>query len=383
MAQVTFTGVTKRYGDVLAVDRLDLAVEDGEFMVLLGPSGCGKSTALRMIAGLEEISDGELTIGDRVVNHVPPARRDVSMVFQSYALYPHMTVAKNVESPLLSKPTRVDGEEAERKLSSAERQERVTEAARMLGLEDYLGRKPGALSGGQRQRVAVARAVVSRPAVYLMDEPLSNLDAKLRAQTRAELIDLHARLRTTIVYVTHDQVEAMTMADRVAIMADGRLQQIGTPREVYERPATLFVAGFIGTPPMNTAPGTLVAGRVEIGSGSDTVVGVRPEHLTIEPGGPLRGTVHHVEWLGHEALVTVDLDAAESESAPRWVVRLGTGTPAPGAGAEIGLSVAPGATHVFAAGTGVRTDDTSESAAPDGVISGPSSPDDLASESAI
>ncbi|MGK2948603.1 MAG: ABC transporter ATP-binding protein, partial [Acidimicrobiales bacterium] len=246
MASVAFRGVTKRYGSVTAVADLTIDVADGEFMVLLGPSGCGKSTALRMIAGLEEITEGELSIGDRVVNNVIPAKRDVSMVFQSYALYPHMTVAKNIESPLVSRPTWVPaengGEPELRKLTGGERKDRIAEAARMLGLEDYLDRKPGELSGGQRQRVALARAVVSRPTVFLMDEPLSNLDAKLRTQTRAELVDLHRRLGTTFVYVTHDQVEAMTMADRIAILADGRLRQVGTPREVYDTPADLFVA---------------------------------------------------------------------------------------------------------------------------------------------
>jgi len=380
MASVTFDEVSKRFGTVTAVDGLSLSVVDGEFMVLLGPSGCGKSTALRMVAGLEQISDGELRIGDRVVNDVAPANRDVSMVFQSYALYPHMTVAKNIESPLLSKPTRVDGEgngdgaPVARKLNKAERQERIDEAVRMLGLAEFVGRKPGELSGGQRQRVAVARAVVSRPAVYLMDEPLSNLDAKLRAQTRAELIDLHARLRTTIIYVTHDQVEAMTMADRVAIMADGNLQQVGTPREVYDAPANVFVAGFIGTPPMNTAAGAVTGDEVEVGpsripapgspAGTDVVVGVRPEHLTVSEAGTVRARVHHVEWLGHEAQVTVDLqgDTVDEVTAPlapgsspgRWVVRLGSGVAPPGAGDEVRLQVAAGAAHLFDAETGWR-----------------------------
>jgi multiple sugar transport system ATP-binding protein len=227
VAAVTFDGVTKRYGDVTAVDDLDLAVTDGELMVLLGPSGCGKSTALRMIAGLESITEGTLRIGDRVVNDVIPAKRDVSLVFQSYALYPHMTVAKNIESPLLT-----------RKLPASERKERLAEAARMLGLEPYLDRKPGALSGGQRQRVALARAVVSRPSVFLMDEPLSNLDAKLRTQTRGELVDLHQRLGTTFVYVTHDQVEAMTMATRIAVMNEGRRGRWARPVRCTRRPPT-------------------------------------------------------------------------------------------------------------------------------------------------
>ncbi len=381
MASVTFDAVTKRYGEVTAVDRFDLRVNDGEFMVLLGPSGCGKSTALRMVAGLEEISAGDLSIGDQVVNGLPPSRRDVAMVFQSYALYPHMTVAKNIESPLLSKATRTDdgdddsgGEPVLRKLSKAERQERIDEAVRMLGLADYVDRKPGALSGGQRQRVALARAVVARPAVFLMDEPLSNLDAKLRAQTRIELIDLHARLRTTIVYVTHDQVEAMTMADRVAIMADGRLQQVGTPREVYQAPANVFVAGFVGTPPMNTAAGVVTEAGIEVGTslltesdapvGTDVVVGIRPEHLRVTPGGPLRARVHHAEWLGHEALATVDLlggrvDDLRAPQAPgavpgRWVIRLSAGATPPADGAEVDLAVDAGGVHLFDAATGWR-----------------------------
>ncbi len=373
MASVRFDGVTKRYGDVTAVDDLHLDVRDGEFMVLLGPSGCGKSTALRMIAGLEEITAGELSIGDRVVNGIAPSERDVSMVFQSYALYPHMTVAKNIESPLVSKPSRTESGEV-RKLTKAERQERIDTAVRMLGLEDYVGRKPGALSGGQRQRVAVARAVVSRPAVFLMDEPLSNLDAKLRAQTRAELIDLHDRLATTIVYVTHDQVEAMTMADRVAIMADGRIQQIGTPREVYERPANVFVAGFIGTPPMNTSPATAAGGAVRVGDGvlpvadapatGDLVIGVRPEHVALAADGPIRATAHHVEWLGHEALATVDLDVGATAPGPRWVVRLEPGATPPDHGQEVRLTAAGGDVHLFEGAGGWRLGEAPPGAAP-------------------
>jgi ABC-type sugar transport system ATPase subunit len=365
VAGVRFTGVTKRFGSVTAVDDLTLDVADGEFMVLLGPSGCGKSTALRMIAGLEEITEGELRIGARVVNDVNPAKRDVSMVFQSYALYPHMTVAKNIESPLVARPTSVTaapGSTPEvRRLTAAERRERVDEAARTLGLDAYLDRKPGALSGGQRQRVALARAVVSRPSVFLMDEPLSNLDAKLRAQTRAELVDLHRRLGTTFVYVTHDQVEAMTMADRVAILNDGHLHQVGTPRDVYDSPADLFVAGFIGTPPMNTVAVTIEDGVATAGDsrlalpravGVDrAVLGVRPEHLHLDPGGPLRATVHQTEWLGHEALLRVQL-AGVAGPQPAWIVRLGTDEEPPGSGTEVGL--APRAVHLFDADTGRR-----------------------------
>jgi ABC-type sugar transport system ATPase subunit len=364
VASVTFEGVSKHYDDVVAVDALDLQVGDGEFMVLLGPSGCGKTTALRMVAGLESITDGKLRIGDRVVNDVEPAKRDVSMVFQSYALYPHMTVRRNIESPLLVRRYPVDGPDAApRKLSKAERNERVDEAARVLDLEPYLQRKPAALSGGQRQRVALARAFVGRPQAFLMDEPLSNLDAKLRAQTRLELVDLHRRVATTVVYVTHDQVEAMTMADRIAIMSNGVLQQVGTPKDVYERPANLFVASFIGTPPMNTLHGEVTTAGGPAGSGGavvavgdsrfpvppgapgleegrPVVVGVRPEHLVPKPGGPIVAKVRAVEWLGHECLVF-----AEVGDTP--VVVRQAGMSSLGAGAELRLDVQAAYTHLF------------------------------------
>ena len=378
MASVTFDSVTKRYGEVTAVSALDLSIGDGEFMVLLGPSGCGKTTALRMIAGLEEVSDGRLLIGDRVVNNIDPRDRDIAMVFQSYALYPHMTVAKNIESPLITREFHADGpDRPARKLTKAERGERITEAARMLDLGDYLGRKPAALSGGQRQRVALARAIVARPAVFLMDEPLSNLDAKLRAQTRAELVDLHERVATTVVYVTHDQIEAMTMASRVAIMAAGRLQQVGTPREVYERPANLFVAQFIGTPAMNTVPGiveaasassppTVVVGESRFpvpptaaGSahaGRKVVLGVRPEHLAIGGDGTIKGRVRHVEWLGHEALVTCDVGSADLGPTGRFTVRQASSAAPPDAGSTVPLTVAPADVHLFDAETTARLD---------------------------
>src|SRR6266446_7503662 len=233
MATVTFDHVTKKYGDVTAVHDFNLEIADGEFMVLVGPSGCGKTTNLRMIAGLEEISEGTLRIGDRVVNDVPPKDRDIAMVFQSYALYPHMTVRDNMAFGLKL-----------RKLAKADIEKRVNEAAGILSLEKLLDRKPKELSGGQRQRVALGRAIVREPAVFLMDEPLSNLDAKLRVQTRAELIKLHRRLQCTVIYVTHDQVEAMTMSTRVAVMRDGTLQQLDAPQVIYERPANRFVAEF-------------------------------------------------------------------------------------------------------------------------------------------
>src|SRR5690606_21464880 len=247
MAKIALKGVDKVYsgggkgsGGVKAVDNLDLEIADGEFMVLVGPSGCGKSTALRMIAGLEEISAGELLIGDEVVNDRPPKDRDIAMVFQNYALYPHMTVEQNLAFGLKL-----------RKIAKPEIQRRVAEAAAMLGLEPYLKRKPAALSGGQRQRVAMGRAIVREPQAFLMDEPLSNLDAKLRVQMRASLNQLHERLGVTTVYVTHDQVEAMTLGDRVAVLRDGRLQQVDTPKNLFRNPVNLFVAGFIGSPAMN------------------------------------------------------------------------------------------------------------------------------------
>jgi ABC-type sugar transport system ATPase subunit len=324
MSEIVFEGVTKRFGDVTAVDDLDLRIEHEEFMVLLGPSGCGKTTALRMVAGLDSITSGTLRIGDRVVNDVEAKHRNISMVFQSYALYPHLTVFKNIESPLIPRDMAVEGEEHPRRLRAHERSERVRAVADTLGLGELLGRKPAALSGGQRQRVALARAIVSRPAAFLMDEPLSNLDAKLRSQTRVELAELHKRLATTFVYVTHDQVEAMTMADRLAIIDRGRLQQVGTPRDVYDRPRNLFVARFIGSPPMNTLPATAVvdagelwvdtgAGRLRlppldsrVADGAPVVIGVRPEDLH-RADGPIEATVRAVEWLGPERHVLCDI----------------------------------------------------------------------------
>jgi multiple sugar transport system ATP-binding protein len=257
MAKVAFEGVSKVFGDgTRAVDRLDLGIADGEFMVLVGPSGCGKTTALRMVAGLEEISDGVVRIGERAVNDLSPKSRDIAMVFQSYALYPHLTVRDNVAFPLKIRRTPKD-----------EVRRRVQDAARILGLEPLLDRKPRALSGGQRQRVAMGRAIVREPAVFLMDEPLSNLDAKLRVQMRADIKRIQKDLGTTTIYVTHDQVEAMTMGDRVAVMRKGELQQVAPPQELYDRPKNLFVGGFIGSPAMN-----MLEARVEGGDGGVTVV---------------------------------------------------------------------------------------------------------------
>jgi len=323
MASVTFDHVTKTYGSgSRAVNDLQLEVVDGEFLVLVGPSGCGKSTALRMVAGLERISDGRVLIGDRVVNNVAPMSRDVAMVFQSYALYPHMTVYDNLAFGLRNK-----------KVPKKEIDRRVKEGARILDLDELLQRKPKQLSGGQRQRVALGRAIVREPAVWLMDEPLSNLDAALRVATRAEILKLHQRVGTTTLYVTHDQVEAMTMGDRIAVMRLGVLQQAGSPEELYTRPRNLFVATFIGSPAMNAVPvepasedgkALLRNGdfRVEVpprlldaaGSGRPLVVGLRPEHLEVANGASPAGTapegtaripatIDVVEYLGDEQLV--------------------------------------------------------------------------------
>jgi multiple sugar transport system ATP-binding protein len=296
MASVTFDHVTKSYDGTIAVRDLTLEVRDSEFMVLVGPSGCGKTTALRMIAGLEQISDGRLLIGERVVNNVAPVNRDIAMVFQSYALYPHMTVFDNLAFGLRNK-----------RVPRKEIAERVKHAAGILDLEPLLKRKPKQLSGGQRQRVALGRAIVREPSAFLMDEPLSNLDAKLRVQTRAEILKLQERLETTTIYVTHDQVEAMTMGDRIAVMNLGVLQQVGTPEQLYEEPANLFVASFIGSPPMNLVPATAIG----VG-GADRVAGFRPEQVQVGNGSndrvSFRGTVDVVEYLGDEQLVHISLD---------------------------------------------------------------------------
>jgi multiple sugar transport system ATP-binding protein len=316
MATVRLEGVAKRFGKNVVIEDLDLEVRDHEFMVLVGPSGCGKSTALRMVAGLEDVSGGRITIGDRVVNDVLPNDRDVAMVFQNYALYPHMTVRANLAFGLRMRDVR--REEIDRLVAGA---------ADVLGITPLLDRLPRHLSGGQRQRVAVGRAIVRQPEVFLFDEPLSNLDAKLRLQMRAEIKKLQERLRTTTIYVTHDQVEAMTMGHRIAILRDGRMQQIGTPLEVYERPANVFVAQFIGTPPMNVWRAVLEPGgallraeafaldvpralaRAAAGlAGGEVFAGIRPEHLrggAAPPGAAasIAATVEIVETLGDEAVV--------------------------------------------------------------------------------
>src|ERR671917_1539622 len=324
MATVTFDHLYKRYGDeVVAVNDLNLEIGDGEFICLVGPSGCGKTTALRCVAGLEEISDGRLLIGDRVVNDVAPKDRDIAMVFQSYALYPHMTVYDNLAFGLKL-----------RKMKKADIDRRVKEGASILGLDRFLDRKPKALSGGQRQRVALGRAIVREPSVFLMDEPLSNLDAKLRVQTRAEIARLHQRLGTTTIYVTHDQVEAMTMGDRIAVMRDGLLQQIGTPQDLYDHPVNVFVAGFIGSPSMNFATTTsegkdlLLGGhKLELSGdqaraadsrpdGSQVLVGFRPEHIELANGQEsdavrFPAKVDVVEYLGNEVLIHAQSEGSE------------------------------------------------------------------------
>jgi len=317
MASVTYDHVTKRFGDVIAVNDLSIDIADKEFLVFVGPSGCGKTTSLRLLAGLEELSDGKIFIGDRLVNDVAPKDRDIAMVFQSYALYPHMSVYDNLAFGLKL-----------RKIPKAEIERRVHEAAAILGIEELLDRKPKQLSGGQRQRVAVGRAIVREPAVFLMDEPLSNLDAKLRVATRAELSKLHQRLETTFIYVTHDQMEAMTMGTRIAVMRDGILQQVDTPTTLYNSPHNVFVAGFIGSPAMNffdvTLTGTKEDMYIDGGSfkvkipasktqglhdylGKQVVFGIRPEDIS-DPeyappniiGAPVKARVDVTELMGHE-----------------------------------------------------------------------------------
>ena len=320
MAEIRLDQVTKRFGDTTAVDRVDLRAEDKEFLVLVGPSGCGKTTTLRMIAGLEEITDGRIYIGERMVNQVPPKDRDIAMVFQNYALYPHMSVYKNLAFGL-----------KQRKFPRPEINLRVREVGKMLGIEELLNRKPKELSGGQRQRVAMGRAIVRKPQVFLFDEPLSNLDAKLRVQMRGELARLHQRLETTIVYVTHDQIEAMTLADRIVVMHRGKIMQIGSPMEVYNNPQNLFVAGFIGSPAMNFFEVRLSREKQKLvvhgeifqlsvpeklqdrflkAKDREIILGIRPEHLYDHrlkgpfPGGELlTATVEVVEPIGSQIIL--------------------------------------------------------------------------------
>ncbi|MET1039160.1 MAG: sn-glycerol-3-phosphate ABC transporter ATP-binding protein UgpC [Aeromicrobium sp.] len=358
MSSVTFEGVSRIYPgqETPAVDRLELEIHDGEFLVLVGPSGCGKSTSLRMLAGLEEIDGGRILIGDEDVTRLPPKARDIAMVFQNYALYPHMTVAENMAFAL--------------KIAGVDKREiatRVKEAATLLDIEPFLDRKPKALSGGQRQRVAMGRAIVRQPRVFLMDEPLSNLDAKLRVQTRTQIALLQRRLNATTVYVTHDQVEAMTMGDRVAVLRDGILQQCAAPREMYDRPANLFVAGFLGSPGMNLMDLPVADGGVEFGStvvkvARDTLadadapsvtIGVRPENLQVTTVG-LTMVVDVVEELGADAYVYGRAVVCGTQQA--IVARVDWRNP-PFKGQTI--QVAPiddSAIHVFSTETGERID---------------------------
>jgi multiple sugar transport system ATP-binding protein len=355
MASVSFRNASRIYpgGTKPAVDKLNLEVADGEFLVLVGPSGCGKSTSLRMLAGLEEVNEGGIFIGDREVTDVPPKDRDIAMVFQNYALYPHMTVAENMGFAL-----KIAG------VSKEERAERVLDAAKLLDLEPYLNRKPKALSGGQRQRVAMGRAIVRKPQVFLMDEPLSNLDAKLRVQTRTQIASLQRRLGVTTVYVTHDQVEAMTMGDRVAVLKDGILQQVDTPRTLYDRPANVFVAGFIGSPAMNLVQLPIVDGGVQFGdavlpisnevlakaSTKRVTVGIRPEKLSVESHG-LVVDVDVVEELGSDGFLygRAQLDGTEQNV----VVRVDA-INHPKAGDRVHLLADAASVHVFDAETGLR-----------------------------
>ena len=371
MGKIRLDHVTKRFGDVVAVDDVSLEIEDGEFLVLVGPSGCGKSTLLRMIAGLEEISDGAIAIGDRDVSDLAPRDRDVAMVFQSYALYPHMTVRQNLGYGLRARRT-----------PKPEVAQRVEEVAELLGLEQLLDRRPSQLSGGQRQRVAMGRAIVRQPQAFLLDEPLSNLDAKLRVGMRASLAQLHQRLRTTTVYVTHDQTEAMTLGERVAVMRDGQMLQVDKPQALYANPRNLFVAAFIGSPAMNLVDATVSGGSVTFGQFAvplagpvpegRTVLGIRPEAFedaAFAPGLPtLRVKVEVVEELGSDAHVFFHVDAppmtaeileaAGDDLLPAdralFTARVDARTAAR-VGGELELAVDPARFHFFDPATGERS----------------------------
>ncbi|MEX5746080.1 ABC transporter ATP-binding protein [Massilia sp. X63] len=354
MASVRLQGITKQYEDNLVIKGIDLDIADGEFVVLVGPSGCGKSTLLRIVAGLEQVGEGTVEIGGRVCNDVDPARRGIAMVFQSYALYPHMTVAENMGFALkLAKVPR------------PEIAERVARAAEILQIGHLLERRPRALSGGQRQRVAIGRAIVRKPEVFLFDEPLSNLDAALRGQTRVELARLHRELGATMIYVTHDQVEAMTLGQKIVVFNGGRIEQAGTPLELYERPANRFVAGFLGSPRMNFLPGTLAgeegaavhvrlpgghvvqvaADAARAAPGAAVTLGVRPEHLRLgPPDGPgIPAVVALVEYLGDAAIVHAQVDGVPEMLA----LKCRPEAPCPQAGARIALAFDPGHGHLF------------------------------------
>ncbi|GGA94153.1 sn-glycerol-3-phosphate ABC transporter ATP-binding protein [Brucella endophytica] len=350
MASVSINKIVKRYDRVEVIHGIDAMIGDGEFVVLIGPSGCGKSTLLRMIAGLEDISGGTISIGGKIVNDLPPKSRDISMVFQNYALYPHMTVEENMAFSLT--------------LAGAGKEEKtrkVREAAEILGLTPLLDRKPKALSGGQRQRVAMGRSIVRNPQVFLFDEPLSNLDAKLRVQMRSEIKSLHRRLGTTMIYVTHDQIEAMTMADRIVVMQAGRIEQIGTPLELYDRPANAFVAQFIGSPAMNLFPAFAKAGGLFLDDGRPTglaapanlgedhkvLIGKRPEEIRLASEGPLMAVVGNIEPTGSETFVEMQLDTGPVSLVLR-------DRPDFDVGAERALCLDQGAVHVFDRKKGVR-----------------------------
>ena len=325
MSAVSFSEISKNFGKVEVLKSIDLQIADGEFVVLLGPSGCGKSTLLRIAAGLEDQSAGQVMIGGRQVDHLPPAKRGVAMVFQTYALYPHLDVAGNWSIGL--KQARMPANEIER---------RIQEAARMLSLEELLNRKPGQLSGGQRQRVAIGRAIVRQPEVMLFDEPLSNLDAALRSQVRFEIARLHKLLKSTIIYVTHDQIEAMTLADRIVVMNNGVVQQQGSPHQLYESPANRYVAGFIGAPAMNF----ILNGQEEWG--------VRPDGLNLSDNGDYSGQVMLVEYLGRQSYCHVQLDSGQTliiECDPQIEVNIGD---------NVGVSILPDAIHRFSASSGER-----------------------------
>ena len=351
MATVQLNDIKKRYGKIEVIHGVSVDIEDGEFIVIVGPSGCGKSTLLRMVAGLESVSEGEVQIGGVRVNEKEPMDRDIAMVFQNYALYPHMSVRQNMAYSL--KIAKVPADEMDRK---------VDEAAKLLQLEPYLDRQPKQLSGGQRQRVAMGRAIVREPAVFLFDEPLSNLDAKLRVQMRLEIKDLQAKLGITSLYVTHDQVEAMTMADRMIVMNEGIAEQIGTPLDVYQKPKTLFAAQFIGSPAMNVVEGKLKAGKVTLKNGSvlqaksklsgDVMVGIRPEHVAVDPSGPLELSVKSAEPLGANTLLHGQLKG-QSEiftASLQGVHQLSDTTNA------IKLNISPDDIHLFDQKTGHRLD---------------------------
>jgi len=370
MATVTFDNATRMYPgtDRPAVDQLNLHIEDGEFLVLVGPSGCGKSTSLRMLAGLEDVNEGRIFIGERDVTDVQPKDRDIAMVFQNYALYPHMSVADNMGFAL-----KIAGK------PKAEIRQRVGEAAKILDLTEYLDRKPKALSGGQRQRVAMGRAIVRQPQVFLMDEPLSNLDAKLRVQTRTQIASLQRRLGVTTVYVTHDQTEALTMGDRIAVLKDGLLQQVGTPREMYDKPANIFVAGFIGSPAMNIATFPVADGAALIGparvalsratldqmtseDGGQVALGYRPESLDVaseahEAAFPI--DVALVEELGSDAFVYGNLGEQDGAKLPlgvtdnQVIVRVDP-RKVPAKGGRIWVTIRPGEEHIFSPASGKR-----------------------------